>query len=241
MYAEIKSENKILINRLNETEKILLESIYNKSQIENSKITMEKLLNDTAEFGGIYLALTEGGPEEIKLNEALPSKIDLPIGESAYVIFNTNVENDNVRILTYIDGLDIDVKTTGNEIVISPTSSQNLNTNIIYYSVEADEFKSISGNIQINIVARPEAVVSIKVKETEESEEYLDDVSIIVKDKDETVIPITNDYYYLKPGDYSVEITHENYITYYNTFTITSDDLLVSSIEKVFTGLEKKL
>lgn len=241
MYAEVKSENKILINRLDDSERILLESIYNKSQIENSKITMEKLLNDTADFGGVYLTLTEGGPEEIKLSEAIPSKIDLPIGESAYIVFNTNVKNDDVRILTYTDGFDIDVKSTGNEITIAPTSLQDLNTNIIYYSIEADGFKSISGNIQINIVARPEAVVSIKVKATEDSEEYLSDVSITVKDKNDTIIPITNDFYYLKPGDYNIEIIHKDYITYYNTFTISSDDLLVSSIEKVFTGLESKL
>lgn len=241
MYAEIKSENKILINRLNENERILLESIYNKSQIENSKITMERLLNDTADFGGVYLSLIEGGPEEIKLNEAIPSKIDLTIGEPAYIVFNTNVKNDNIRILTYTDGTDIEVKSTGNEIVIAPTVLQKINTNIIYYSIEADGFKSISDTVEINIVPKSKAVVSIKAKVTKDTEEYLDDVSITVRDINDTIIPITNDYYYLKPGEYSVEISHQNYITFYDTFTITSDDLLKQSIEKVFTNLEPKL
>lgn len=241
MYAEIKSENKILINRPNDNEKILLESIFNKSQVENSKIIMEKLLNDTADFGGIYLTLVEGGPEEIKLNEAVPTYINLPVGDSAHIIFNTNIKNDDIKILLYTGGVDIDATSTGNEIIISPKEPQNLNTNIIYYSIEADGFKSYSGNIEVNIVPRLEAVVLIKVKETNESEEYLEDVSIIIKDKDETVIPITNEYYYLKPGDYSIQISHSDYVTYYNTFTITDEDLLVPSIEKVFTGLEKKL
>ena len=59
MYSEVKNENTILINRLDDSERILLKSIYDKS--ENAKITMKELTDDSGEFGGV---LIEVKPEE---------------------------------------------------------------------------------------------------------------------------------------------------------------------------------
>ena len=55
MYAEIKSNNKILINRLDENEVILLEEIFNKANEITSIIKMEKLTDETGDFGGVFI------------------------------------------------------------------------------------------------------------------------------------------------------------------------------------------
>ena len=57
MYAEIKSNNKILINRLDDTEKILLKDILDNSK--NKDIKFEQVLSDDGEFGGIFISLED--------------------------------------------------------------------------------------------------------------------------------------------------------------------------------------
>ena len=64
MYAEIKSENKVLINRLSENERILLKGICDKAQGENTKVTLKELTDESGEFGGIFLEVTEVPVEE---------------------------------------------------------------------------------------------------------------------------------------------------------------------------------
>ena len=57
MYAEIKSTNQILINRLDENEKLLLKDIVEKAK--NSKVELKELLDETGDFGGVMIELTE--------------------------------------------------------------------------------------------------------------------------------------------------------------------------------------
>lgn len=57
MYAEIKSTNQILINRLDENEKLLLKDIVEKAK--NSKVELKELLDETGDFGGVMVELTE--------------------------------------------------------------------------------------------------------------------------------------------------------------------------------------
>lgn len=57
MYAEIKSTNQILINRLDENEKLLLKDIAEKAK--NSKVELKELLDETGDFGGVMIELTE--------------------------------------------------------------------------------------------------------------------------------------------------------------------------------------
>lgn len=63
MNAEVKSNSKILINRLDDSEKILLEEIYNKAQEENKEIKLEKLLDENGDFGGVFLTIEESTEE----------------------------------------------------------------------------------------------------------------------------------------------------------------------------------
>ena len=81
MYAEIKSENRILINRLNDEERILLETIYNKSKEENKEISLTKLLDENGNFGGVMLEVNDKeaesnveAPEEEIVEESDPEQ-----------------------------------------------------------------------------------------------------------------------------------------------------------------------
>lgn len=57
MYAEIKSNNKILINRLDDSEKILLKDILDSSK--EKTIKFEGVISDDGEFGGIFVTLED--------------------------------------------------------------------------------------------------------------------------------------------------------------------------------------
>ena len=57
MYAEIKSNNKMFINRLDESEKILLKNIIDESA--NKKVTLKELLDENGDFGGCFIELED--------------------------------------------------------------------------------------------------------------------------------------------------------------------------------------
>lgn len=57
MYAEIKSTNKILINRLDENEKVLFESILDCS--DGKEIKLEKIYGEDGEFAGCFILLED--------------------------------------------------------------------------------------------------------------------------------------------------------------------------------------
>lgn len=62
MYAELKSQNKLLVNRLDENEKILLKCFAENAK--NKTITIEELTDESGDFGGIFLNLVEPENEE---------------------------------------------------------------------------------------------------------------------------------------------------------------------------------
>ena len=53
MYAEVKNENTILVNRLDDSERILLKSIFEKSK--DGVITIKELNDESGDFGGILI------------------------------------------------------------------------------------------------------------------------------------------------------------------------------------------
>ena len=78
MYAEIKSNNKILINRLDDTEKILLKDILEDSK--NKEIKFEQVISDDGEFGGIFINL-EDKEEEVITEEPTTEPTTEPTNE----------------------------------------------------------------------------------------------------------------------------------------------------------------
>lgn len=63
MNAEIKSNNKILINRLNDNERLLLQNIYNESQKADKVVKLNPLTDETGDFGGVFVEI-EDAPVE---------------------------------------------------------------------------------------------------------------------------------------------------------------------------------
>ena len=63
MNAEIKSNNKILINRLNDNERLLLQNIYNESQRVDEIVKLNPLTDETGDFGGVFVEI-EDAPVE---------------------------------------------------------------------------------------------------------------------------------------------------------------------------------
>ena len=61
MYAEIKSNNSMFINRLDDSEKILLKNIV--EEAANKKVILRELIDETGDFGGCFIEL-EDLPEE---------------------------------------------------------------------------------------------------------------------------------------------------------------------------------
>lgn len=63
MYAELKSQNKLLINRLDENEKILLKNLLEDSK--DATITFNELTDETGDFGGIFIEVTPKETTEV--------------------------------------------------------------------------------------------------------------------------------------------------------------------------------
>lgn len=59
MNAEIKSNNKILINRLNDNERLLLQNIYNESQRVDKIVKLNPLTDETGDFGGVFVEIED--------------------------------------------------------------------------------------------------------------------------------------------------------------------------------------
>lgn len=64
MYAEIKSSNKILINRLDDNERIILKDFCDKVNSEGSTLTVSVLTDEAADFGGILLEVESTATKE---------------------------------------------------------------------------------------------------------------------------------------------------------------------------------
>ena len=55
-YTRYKDEN-ILINRLNDNERLLLQNIYNESQRVDKIVKLNPLTDETGDFGGVFVEI----------------------------------------------------------------------------------------------------------------------------------------------------------------------------------------
>ena len=55
MYAEIKSNNKVLVNRLDDNEKILLQNLLNEAKEEDKQLYVSGITDEMGDFGGVFL------------------------------------------------------------------------------------------------------------------------------------------------------------------------------------------
>ena len=73
MYAEIKSNNKVLINRLDDSERILLKQIADLAKDTTKKVEITELTDENGDFGGIFLEVND-----IIINDAENSATSTP-------------------------------------------------------------------------------------------------------------------------------------------------------------------
>ena len=102
MYSEIKNNNQILINRLDENEAILLKNFYNESQ--NSILSLTELNGETGDFSGLILEKTPIAPKAVISEKLIPVKLDIYPNEEYVYTFKTNVED--VEVLFNQDNYD---------------------------------------------------------------------------------------------------------------------------------------
>jgi hypothetical protein len=235
MNAEIKSSNRILINRLDESEKILLSEIYNKYEELNSTVNVTSIIDDDGDFGGILLNIVDGDKKDIDV--LIPTEVYLNIGDYTTIEVNTNVKDNNITILSYINNNNqVNVNIENNLINIAPIENQDIGKVTLQYIITADEYKDYKGTLIINIVPNDKAKVILEAIDEDTSDKV--EASFTVEDKDNTIIiPNEDNTYDLEIGTYTIKTTskdalHTNNIT---SIEIISDDLSKSSITKTIT------
>lgn len=66
MYAEMKSNNQLLVNRLDDNERLLLKDFCERANADNTEIEITALNDESAEFGGILLEIVESTEDDIE-------------------------------------------------------------------------------------------------------------------------------------------------------------------------------
>lgn len=59
MYAEIKSNNKILVNRLDDSERILLKDICDRANESDKEVKVNAITDECGDFGGIFIEVQD--------------------------------------------------------------------------------------------------------------------------------------------------------------------------------------
>ena len=112
MYSEIKSNDTIMINRLNKNEKILLKDLVERMKIDELTVSLESFLDECGDIGGLFIKLIDRKsaltPEQI---EALQN-IEVELGENLDITYNNDVLNldfelINEELIAYTDINDI--------------------------------------------------------------------------------------------------------------------------------------
>lgn len=212
MYAEIKDDKRLLINRLDNNEVVLLQGLT--SNLDKKEIQVEKLTGETGEFDGIMLAFKEVNPKEIVPTEDIVTSLEVIKNEETSYVFPVN---EDVTILLKLSDYDNIVVTSKNNIITIKSSEVGNNT--ISYEIKKDGYNSLSGTIDLVTKERTEAIVTINV--TPEPD------AIKVMDANDTIInPIeSTNIYSLAEGTYTLKVSKIDYKQIISDFTITQEDI----------------
>lgn len=232
MYSEIKNNNQILINRLDENEAILLKNFYDESQ--NSILSLTELNGETGDFSGLILEKTPIAPKKIESQVKIPVKLDIYPNEEYVYTFKTNVED--AEVLFNQDNYDyLEVKAIDNTLVFNTT---NLVNAIVNYEVRKEGYKPLKGYFDLASVPRKYTLLQIKTTP--------EDADIVVKDsKDTQLVPVnitvgSNEKgYVVEEGFYTVEVSKEGYETVTQQIEILANDMLYKTkeLEIVLMGI----
>lgn len=235
MNAEIKTNDTILINRANDSERLLLSNIYNNFINNDASIDLVDILNSEGDFDGLKLKINS---LQSIVDYNIPKYLNLVVGES--LSLEVNLPDNDFTILTDIsdsskDNKQINVSTQGNLIKFSPIDNQELGTITIKYSIVSNlnKFKPIIDTITVSIVPRAKAIIYVKTVDSSNNEDVESTISI--RDTNDTIIvPNELNFYELEPSTYFIKITSANYETLATSFEVHQDDLSQESVTKEF-------
>lgn len=224
MYSEIKNNNQILINRLDENEAILLKNFYDESQ--NSILSLTELNGETGDFSGLILEKTPIAPKAVISEKLIPVNLDIYPNEEYVYTFKTNVED--VEVLFNQDNYDyLEVKAIDNTLVFNTTNLVNAKVN---YELRKEGYQSLYGTFDLASV--PRKYIMLQIKTTPE------DANIVLKDsKDTQLVPVnitvgSNEKgYVVEEGFYTVEVSKEGYETVTQQVEILANDMLYKTKE----------
>lgn len=224
MYSEIKNNNQILINRLNDAEAILLKNFYDESL--NSILSLKELNGETGDFSGVILEKAPIAPKAIISEKLIPVKLDINPNEEYVYTFKTNVED--VEVLFNQDNYDyLEVKAIDNTLVFNTTNLVNAKVN---YELRKEGYQSLYGTFDLASI--PRKYIVLQVKTTPE------DAEVIIKDsKDTQLVPVnitagSNEQgYIVEEGFYTIEVSKEGYETVTQQVEILANDMLYKTKE----------
>ncbi len=222
MYAEIKKEDKILINRLDNNEKILLKSIVDNSS--NKTIALQELYSDDGEFGGCFVNLTESKEkEELKEMNLLGTLDDFTIqkGNVAVIQFITDVPDNDI---------DVYIRWTGKQALLdsSTISLYPERTGTFSYCILAEGYKPYLGDFTITVEEQPvdnKGTVRLKIyagpdNDITEANEVAVTCTDVTTGTDIEVVRVIDSegYYTFQVPDYThpytIKVSYPNYQTY---------------------------
>lgn len=212
MYAEIKDNERVLINRLDNNEAVILQGLV--SDLDKKEIQVEKLTGETGEFDGIMLAFKEVNPKEIVPTEDIVTSLEVIKNEGTSYVFPVD---EDVTILLKLNNYDNIIVTSNNNVITIQSSEVGNNT--ISYEIKKDGYNSLSGTIDLVTKERTEAIVTINV--TPEPD------AIKVMDANDTIInPIeSTNIYSLAEGTYTLKVSKIDYKQIISDFTVTQEDI----------------
>ena len=188
MYAEIKSTDKILINRLDENEQILLEEMYKKGILPSSKLGLDQLTDESGDFGGVMLTFSSSESEnkEIEIITEIPNSLTIPVGTVYDLPVETNITDTTQIICTGTSDLNI-INMIGNNSGINFNANALTNSSKIYYTIAGEGYNPITKSIDVNII--PKNVQRVYLYPYDESGNYIegfDGISYTISDESGT-------------------------------------------------------
>lgn len=211
MYSEIKNNRQVLINRLTDSERILLKDIYDLSKI--STISLKELDDETGDFSGVIMTITPEEPKELLIEGTIATSLE--IFQKEKFTYTFPVDND-VTILIDNDNDNMMVTSKGNEL--SMIASEPLQ-DVIKYEISKDGYKHIHGEIAVNAILRDKAKVTFNI-----IPEGIYNVRVC--DDNCTHYFSNNGVYELPIGKYHVFVSSINHRYEKQEFEVTEEDII---------------
>lgn len=230
MYSEIKSSDKILINRLDENEKILLKDMYKMSTLTSTILKLDELTDESGEFGGVMLNFYSSSNKDIELETEIPNALALHVGDSYSLEIESNVEN-LIIYNTCTDKTVLDLNTDQSNTISFSTLKITSDPVILYYSIVKEGYNTINGLIEITVSAKN--VQPIKINISNDLGAVISNYSLTIADNNNTQyisskLDDNSSYAELPKGTYRIVVLPSQidlYDSYETTYEVT-DELL---------------